>query len=68
MRASGPAKHDLKPLFRNFNRRRLQYIAALICLIVISCVEIGMVQVRSSTFDHTAPTVNSNCAQAHNRR
>ena len=64
MRTSGPAKHDLKPLFRNFNRRRLQYIVALIFLIMISWVELGMVQVRASSFDHTAPTVKSNCAQA----
>ncbi len=65
MRTSGPAEHDLKPLFRNFNRRRLQSIVALICLTVISWVELGMVQVRASTFDHTASTDKSNCAQAH---
>ena len=65
MRTSGPAKHDLKPLFRNFNRRRFNYIIALICLFMITWVESGMVQVRASTFDHTAPTVNSNCAQTH---
>src|SRR6266480_1010522 len=65
MRTSGPAKHDLKPLFRNFNRRRIQYIVALNFLIMISWVELGMVQVRASSFDHTAPTVKSNCAQAH---
>ena len=64
MRTSGPAIHDLKPLFRNFNRRRLIYIFALICLITITWVEIGMVQVHATSFDHTVPTVNYNCAQA----
>jgi len=64
MRTSGPAIHDLKPLFRNFNRRRLLYIFALICLITITWVEIGMVQVHATSFEHTAPAVNYNCAQA----
>ncbi len=64
MRTSGPAIHDLKALFRNFNRRRLIHIFALICLITITWVEIGMVQVHATSFDHTVPTVDYNCAQA----
>src|SRR5437667_11418418 len=64
MRTSGPAIHDLKSLFKNFNRRRFIYIFALICLIPLIWIEFGMVQVRASPFDHTVPTVNSNCAQA----
>jgi surface antigen/cell division septation protein DedD len=67
MRTSEPAIHDLKTLLKNFNRQRLIYIFALICLMTITWVElgIGMAQVHASSFDHTAPTVKSNCAQAH---
>ncbi len=64
MRTSGPAVHDLKALFRNFNRQRLIHIFALFCLITITWVEIGMVQVHATSFDHTVPTVDYNCAQA----
>jgi len=31
----------------------------------ITWVELCMVQVRATSFDHTAPTVNNNYAQAH---
>jgi len=65
MRTSGPAIYDLRTLFKSFNRRRLINIFALICLIPIIWIELGMVQVRATSFDHTAPTVNNNCAQAH---
>jgi CHAP domain len=64
MRTSGPVIHDLKSLFKNCNRRRLIYIFALICLSPMIWVEFGMVQVHATTFDHTVPTVNNNCAQA----
>jgi len=64
MRTSGTAIHDLKSLLKNFNRRRLLYLFALVCLIPILWIELGMVQVRASPFDHTVPTVNSTCAQA----
>ena len=64
MPTSGPAIYDLKTLFKGFNRRRFIYIFALICLMTIIWVELGMVQVRATSFDHTAPTVNNNCAQA----
>jgi CHAP domain len=65
MRTSGPAIHDLKTLLKNINSRRLMYIFALICLIPVIWIELGMVQVRATPFDHTSPTVNYNCAQAH---
>jgi hypothetical protein len=64
MRASGPAINDLRTLLKNFNRRRLIYIFALICLIPMIWIEFGMVQVRATTLDHTVPVVNYNCAQA----
>src|SRR6266487_4596260 len=65
MRTSGTAIYDLKTLLKNFNRQRFIYIFALICLMMITWFELGMAQVRASSFDHTAPTVKSNCAQAH---
>ena len=65
MRTSGPAIYDLKTLLKSFNRQRFIYIFALICLMTITWVELGMVQVRATSFDHTAPTVNNNCAQSH---
>ena len=65
MRTSGPAIHDLKTLLKNFNRQRFIYIFALICLMMITWVELGMAQVHASSFDHTAPTVKSSCAHAH---
>ncbi len=64
MRTSGPAMHDLETLLKSFNRRRLINIFALICLIPIIWIELGMIQVRASSFDHTSPTVNYDCAQA----
>src|SRR2546421_2573325 len=64
MRTSGPAIHDLKTLLKKFNRRRLIYIFALICLIPIIWIELGMIQVRASPFDHTVASANYNCAQA----
>ncbi len=65
MRTSGPAIPNLKPLFSYLNQRHFIHIFALICLISILWVELGMVQVRASSFDHTAPTLNSGCTQAH---
>ncbi len=65
MRTSGPAIYDLKTLLKNFNRQRFIYIFALICLMMITWVELGMAQVHASSFDHTAPTVKSSCAHAH---
>ena len=65
MRSSGLVRNDLKTLLRNFNKQRIMYICALICLMTITWVELGMVQVRATSFDHTAPTVNNNCTQTH---
>jgi CHAP domain len=64
MRTSGPANYDLQISLKNFNRRRLIYLFALICLIPVIWIELGLVQVRATSFDHTSPTVNNNCAQA----
>jgi hypothetical protein len=64
MPTSRPAIYDLKTLPKSFNKQRFIYIFALICLMAIIWVELGMVQVRATSFDHTAPTVNNNCAQA----
>jgi hypothetical protein len=64
MPTSGPAIYDLKTLPKSFNKQRFIYIFALICLMAIIWVELGIVQVRATSFDHTAPTVNNNCAQA----
>ncbi len=65
MRISGPDIPDLKPLYSYLNRRHIIHIFALLCLASMLWVELGMVQVRASSFDHTAPTVNSSCTQAH---
>jgi CHAP domain len=65
MRTSGPAIRNLKPLFSYLNRRHFIHIFALFCLISIIWIELGMVQVRASSFDHTVPTVDSSCTQAH---
>jgi cell division septation protein DedD len=64
MRTSGPVINDLRTLSKNFNRRRLIYIFALICLIPVIWIELGMVQVHATPLDHTVPVVNDNCAQA----
>ncbi len=65
MRTSGPALYDLKTLLKSFNRQHFIYLFALICLMTITWVELGMVQVRATSLDHTAPTVNNNCARSH---
>src|SRR6266516_1077952 len=65
MRTSGLVIRNLKPLFSYLNQRHFIHIFALICLISIIWVELGMVHVRASSFDHTTSTVKSNCAQAH---
>jgi CHAP domain-containing protein len=65
MRTSGPAIYDLKAVSERSKKQRFTYILALICISIITWVELGIVQVRASTFDHTSPTVNYNCAQAH---
>ena len=65
MRTSGLVIRNLKPLFSYLNQRHFIHIFALICLISIIWVELGMVHVRASSFDHTTSTVNSNCTQAH---
>jgi hypothetical protein len=65
MRTSGPAIRNLKPLSSYLNRLHFKYIVALIFLASIIWVEFGMVQVRASSFDHTAPTIDSNCSQVH---
>jgi CHAP domain-containing protein len=65
MRISGPAIFNLKPLCSYLNRRHFIFMFALICLTSIIWVELGMVQVHATSFDHTAPTVNNSCTQAH---
>ncbi len=64
MRTSGPAIYDLRTLLKSFTRQRFIYLFALICITTITWVEFGMVQVHASSFAHTSPTVNANCAQA----
>lgn len=65
MRSSWPAICNLKPRFGNLNWQHFKHIFALICLVSIIWIEVGRVQVRANSFDHTAPTVNSTCTQAH---
>ena len=65
MRTSGPTIFDLRALSKKFNKQHFLYIFALICIAMITWVELDIVQVRASSFDHTSPTVNYNCAQAH---
>src|SRR6266699_5890152 len=65
MQTSGPVTRNLKLLFRYLNRRHLIHIFALICLTPILWIELGMVQVHATSFDHTAATIDSSCTQAH---
>ncbi|MGZ3623485.1 MAG: CHAP domain-containing protein [Ktedonobacteraceae bacterium] len=65
MRTSRSAIYDLKALSKKFNKQHFLYIFALVCIAMITWVELDIVQVRASSFDHTSPTVNYNCAQAH---
>ena len=65
MRTSGPAIYDLRALSKKFNKQHFLYIFALISIAMITWVELDIVQVHASSFDHTSPTVNYNCAQAH---
>ncbi|MGZ3630244.1 MAG: CHAP domain-containing protein [Ktedonobacteraceae bacterium] len=65
MRTSRSAIYDLKALSKKFNKQHFLYIFALVCIAMITRVELDIVQVRASSFDHTSPTVNYNCAQAH---
>ncbi len=59
MRTSGLVIRNLKPLFSYLNQRHFIHIFALICLISIIWVELGMVHVRASSFDHTTSTVGA---------
>ena len=65
MQTSGPVTRNLKLLFRYLNRRHLIHIFALICLTPILWIELGMVQVHATSFDHTVATIDSSCTQAH---
>jgi len=65
MRTSGLAIFDPRTLSKKFNRQHFLYIFALVCIAMITWVELDIVQVRASSFDHTSPTVNYNCAQVH---
>ena len=65
MQTSGPVTRNLKLLFSYLNRRHLIHIFALICLTPILWIELGMVQVHATSFDHTAATIDSSCTQAH---
>ena len=56
--------YDPRTPSNNFNKQRFTNVFALICIMLTIGVELGMVQVKASSFDHTSPTVNYNCAQA----
>src|SRR5574340_1760388 len=65
MHTSGPAINDLKAESERSNKQRFICICALICILAITWVESGNIQVHASTFDHPLPTVNYNCTKTH---